>query len=1068
MADEATLTSANSPESWVQAYYGDDAFDYKKVEKLRHIKHTGQFASFCYVISKNTKQAHTDFFEDNYTTVDKKYAQSAELILKLLYVKFNEERPLTRADFDACGGSDLFGGRSNYDQIVNDYIGAGGMVEMCQTLIPISTDNAKTAKNIKEINDDIDNVKKDHTRLLSITDSKDGVLNRNQIFSLFHASSDCCSKAWKMHKKNKTKGELELQKDMEDAYMYRYDLAKKSGKMAILAGTTVASIGAIVGGVFWPALLLLPVHSLSKKWIPDWFKSMGSMWGNFEKRFKSKRAIDRAAAFQQYIVSYAETGGKPKLPWKYRRLVRPADIALLKKQAKQVKEGLTLEGTDGKVHKSAMDEALDAISGSKSFGTLLNNQNGDGLVPADAADVLGKRLGAVPSLIGGSDAETTLMREKALKREAGAKPIPTFAEFANLAMTYKNWKGNLSTDAQLSFERSYSEKLLKSAELLVFATPLEDLNDFKDKIAKQLADDSVIMEPVKNTHPDVLETVKRYVTFASKELTGLEGSWKNKTLYEYIHRDLESVLEHADLVGNYKYVDKTTKLEVEKSLDMADINVVSAIECIKRLRIDPNDSRNVISEDRGIPVASLLPMVVDLEYIQSKISLISDENDRARVNALLKKQMGIVFRNAARDDSKDSYSAVVTGEFTGKNNFSDIFEKLKDPKYEDIGELDSLYLDLTKKTKITPPAMGRYLCGKIGKAAYDVFEKYAYNGKNIAKFRTDLKSITEYLEKLNNCSVLTQEQKLVLSSSVTGYIQEALGEYTRMLSENFMRDSKNGGYDHIAIGNMLNANYTGGGFGQLFRTDKSAEVEQVRSNLVSLSALKSVKTNLGFNGKEMSETDQTIIGKVLIRDADQGFNVGKIRKGDDKLVSFLSSKLKCGAYSGYDGIDFDPLDSVKAGAIARFIQDSNSPYAKLGDLLEQIKRGDAGVDFFDKYAAIVALKNKTIVEFRKTLTQMAQSKQGSMEINAWLASTDGKNYMNATLASWSPLFGDIDNTIQQFFMDKCNSYGADTAGLEKFKIAFNSIGNTSYMVDEVARFADGFKIGLSTENSLGA
>ena len=582
MADnKPTLTSAKSASDWVSAFYGDDAFDYKKVEKLRHIKHTGQFAAICYAISKNTKQAHTDFFEDNYTTVDKKYAQAAELILKLLYVKFNEERELTRADFDACGGLELFGKSKNYDQIVSDYIGSGGMVEMGQTLIPISTDNAKTAKNIKEINDDMDNVKKDHTRLLAITGSTDGTLSREQIFNLFTSASDNCSNAWKMHKKAKTTGELALQKDLEEAYMLRYDLAKKSGKVAILAGTTIASIGAVVGGVFWPALLLLPVHSLSKKWLPDWFKSMGAMWGNFEKRFKDKRAIDRAAAFQKYIVSYAETGGKPKLSLKERFLVRPADITLLKKQAKQVKEGLTLEGTDGKVHKSAMDEALDAISGSSRFGQLLNNQDGDGLVPADAADVLGGRLRQVPSLKGDDPAETARLRETALKNLDPNLVRPTFKDFMDLARTYKGWKSKLTTDAQRSFEYNYSEKLKDSAELLVFATPLEDLNDFKDKIAKQLADDSIILDPVKDTHPEVLEIIKRYVTFASKELTGLEGSWKNKTLYEYIHRAPESTLDNAGLVGRYKYIDKTSNLEVAKDLDMTDANVISAIACIE-------------------------------------------------------------------------------------------------------------------------------------------------------------------------------------------------------------------------------------------------------------------------------------------------------------------------------------------------------------------------------------------------------------------------------------------------------------------------------------------------------
>ncbi|MBR3885969.1 MAG: hypothetical protein IKJ33_05895 [Clostridia bacterium] len=1062
MADnKPTLTSAKSASDWVSAFYGDDAFDYKKVEKLRHIKHTGQFAAICYAISKNTKQAHTDFFEDNYTTVDKKYAQAAELILKLLYVKFNEERELTRADFDACGGLELFGGSKNYDQIVSDYIGSGGMVEMGQTLIPISTDNAKTAKNIKEINDDMDNVKKDHTRLLAITGSTDGTLSREQIFNLFTSASDNCSNAWKMHKKAKTTGELALQKDLEEAYMLRYDLAKKSGKVAILAGTTIASIGAVVGGVFWPALLLLPVHSLSKKWLPDWFKSMGAMWGSFEKRFKDKRAIDRAAAFQKYIVSYAETGGKPKLSLKERFLVRPADMTLLKKQAKQVKEGLTLEGTDGKVHKSAMDEALDAISGSSRFGQLLNNQDGDGLVPADAADVLNTRLKRVPSVKGDDPAETARLRETALKHLDPDQEIPTFKDFMDLARTYKGWKSKLSTDAQRSFEYAYSDKLLDSAELLIFATPMESLTDYKDKVAKYFAEDSIILEPVKETRPDVLEDIKRYVTFASKELTGLDKSWNGKTLYEYIHRNLEPKISDTELNSGYVGNPATSPLK-------------EAIETIKNLGVSRKDYRKVESTY----VSGTSTVSVDLAGIQNLIGNVTDAGDKARLNKLLQDQMTIVFRNDTRNDSKVSYQAVVTGEFTGKNEFSDVFEKLKTMDYSNVGSAtySTLRTELMTNTKITPPEMGRYLCGKISKQAYDVFSFYAGEDDNKSKFTTDLPFLIEYLKKLNNSSLLNEQQKAALTINVKSYVAGAVDKYARDLAEHFMDAEDSGGYSQRAISKFLNDTYADGGLKLLFETDKSTEIAEVKKKFSSLNTLDAVHTNLKFNGYEMSAADKKIMGIILIRDGNKNFSEMKVRGGNDKLIDFLSNSLKCS--TRYDDLKSATLAQAKDSSgnpildsrgnpitdIQYRIQKANTPYAEIVAKLDRITTGNLStLDFFDKHGALIALKNRTIIEFRKSLTKMIQDKRNGVNANEWLLTVEGRNFYDEVKNAWAGLFSAID-------MATYNNYQAAEASapdVDRFKDTVAILGSTGTMADEMARYDSTYTIGLSEEKSLG-
>ena len=45
--NKPTLSSAKTVTDWVAAYYGTDALDHKKVEKIRHVRHTSQFASMC-------------------------------------------------------------------------------------------------------------------------------------------------------------------------------------------------------------------------------------------------------------------------------------------------------------------------------------------------------------------------------------------------------------------------------------------------------------------------------------------------------------------------------------------------------------------------------------------------------------------------------------------------------------------------------------------------------------------------------------------------------------------------------------------------------------------------------------------------------------------------------------------------------------------------------------------------------------------------------------------------------------------------------------------------------------
>ena len=83
--NKPTQATAKSVGEWVGAFYGDDAIDLSKATKVKHLIATGQFASVVYVVSKNTKLAHTDLSESAYTAIDSMYAAAAELIIKLLH-----------------------------------------------------------------------------------------------------------------------------------------------------------------------------------------------------------------------------------------------------------------------------------------------------------------------------------------------------------------------------------------------------------------------------------------------------------------------------------------------------------------------------------------------------------------------------------------------------------------------------------------------------------------------------------------------------------------------------------------------------------------------------------------------------------------------------------------------------------------------------------------------------------------------------------------------------------------------------------------------------------------------
>lgn len=1045
-----TTATATNVGDWISAYYGDDAIDYGKKDKVRHIVRTCQFASVCFVVSKNTKQAHTDFFESNYTAIDTMYVKAAELIIRLLNIKYGAGRPLTMRDFLDCGGGELFKNSSaSIDKICADYIGPGGMVEQCENCFPEpkgedlrkekesfedfyewyepATEDEKKARALekkkllyKNFVDDLDNVKSDHSQLLAVASQDErnsGVLNGQSLHTIYRTATDKSAKMQRELKGQKSAIDFTIKEDEEKAVGIRYNVAKKTAKVAALGGVAAASLGAVIGGVFWPAFLIIPTYSLAKQWLPDWAKSLGEMWGHFEKSIAHKYERQKVDSYYNYLVSFMETGGKPKIRLKDRFFLTPNIIKCLKKGAKSGSVGSSYEGSDGRTHKSEIDRAEGQTS--MVMGNLLNAKDADGLVPADMQGIL---FGEVKTL---------------------SKDSSTISNFVELANKYKSWESGLPSDSKYGFQVQYSDKLKECAEKLLFETPLDDLNNYKDKMPKIFATDSIIMEPTKVVAPEVVDVIQRHLLFATKELTGLEGSWKNKSLKDYIYRDLEGVLTSDVLTSNYS--DSVTG--AERALDMADSNLLSVLSCIENLEVEYPGGKGVISVDTSVDPSRTATM----EYIQLKIDSIVDDRDKARVNQLLQEQMGIIFRNADRKDSRKSYESIIEGTFTGKNNFDDIFKKIGEMTFENVGSevYSKLSAELLTKTKVTPPEMGRYLRSKLGKAAHDIFYDYAIAPDNISKFKTDLPFLIAYLSKLNQSPLLNQQQKSALTAMATVNVKAAFDQFVRGMSNDFT-----GKYNFDVITQYLEEPYSNTGLKTLFVTDTSPATRDIEKKLASLSGFNDIYRNLKFNGKDMNIDDKGIISKILLRNEADGFTSVRVRDTSDGLVQFLSNGLKVSTEYKKEDFNGKTPDNIQ-GVIVD--PTKGTPYCKLMDKLRMIETLPTDCD---KYAAIVALKNKAIYEFRQCLITIANKfgpNSGSGGINNWLTQPDGIAMFDAAIAAWSnggdSLFEQIDRKMEEIITRLPPAY---------------RITKSQYLSEgEMKRYKEAYSLGLVQEETLG-
>lgn len=1066
--EKPRLSNVKTVTDWVASFYGTDALDYKKVEKIRHARRTTQFASICYVLSHNTKTAHTDFFESNYTGSDTKIASVASFVLQLLQMKF-ENGSVSASDFASLEGG-LFSGVKDRDKLISDYLGDGGILDMCQSCLPVFSDDSKTAKNIKEINDDMDAVRKDHSFLLSATGKKDSTcLSRDEIFAMLNKATECASKRWDDAKGGKGKTEVQLQKDLESAFYTRKDLARKTAKMGVLGGVGAVSLGAVVSGVFWPAVILLPVYGLGKNWLPGWFKSMGAMWGNHEKIMKDKRDIKRFDAMQKYTVGFAEKGKKYRVPLKYRWYLRGIDKSNFKKQAKQMAAAVDFEGSDGKVRKSENTLAAEAIG--VGLGSVVSVDKADELVPVDAADVLKNKINGLVRDLDGSGRPRT---------DHSGKPVITvsFQEIKDIASTFKKWESKLPTDSQNELKKLFAERTAQICETLIFENPMDDLSYIKNEVLPKFAEGTEISDVLKGGSDMEVARIKNFVTFAGKELTGLDINSQHKTLKEYIYRKTDgklaidaasnaefdtmldsSYISSADaairlsgkmikslefnVAGNLHSIvdgtdydllaiqarinsvsdekvrksllktieEKKMKLNFVKFNSSLDPNIRKIANLILNLKIDPANNENFISPFAGVNVPA-----TGVDSISYLIGKIGDDDTRRILGDALKVQMDRVYQTKMRDLSKSTFDSIKDRTLNGKlSNLSDIFSKIGEIKYDTVDSTSALYMDIGK---LSPKDAANYVKSKLRKQVYDVFAAFAKDNKT--KFKTDIVEISKYLKKVNSCAYLDDKQKMDLSAMVSEFISKAFENKFGDLTETFVSDYKTDDFSTYL------KSYESGGFGELFNEDQSTEIQDLKKSVEYMKNMQDVFKSLKLNDQfDLNVDDAKYIAYNLLADRNvTGTKKLKYRDSSDSLRTFITTNIKNMNTSFGTNIDSttiatsQPYQDLLVAFNAAMALDTSDIQGK-----------------YDKYTALLILKNKSVSLFRLCMKDFIQG------------------HYTGSRSSWIDANSPLIDTIKQFWANGILKDIDDALANAEFNTLEKCAGNTA--VSEISKYGTG-------------
>jgi len=1017
MADaKPTISQAKSVGDWVKAYLDDDANEMSKRDKFLHLQRVTQFGAFCYMIQNNSKQAHIDFFDSNYTHMDTDVAKAAEMVSRLIEIKYtNYPTPLSYSDVDTVNRVvGLFGGGRQplTDVIREDYI---KLAESFSEHIPQYPNPSDTANMMKALNKDMVDVQSDHTRLVHATASDKGALKRDDIYAIMDVATEKLAGIWKEAKDEKSSAEKALMKDSEDAVGKRIDLGIKTAKVGILGAGAVGCIGAVVGGLFWPALGLIPIFVLGKRWLPDFAKSIGGLYGNFKKRVADRYKIKKAQVKQDYIEKGPNALTKAQL-----MMLSPGDRIILDKQRKSFPY---LYGKN-----SLREMTMDYLN----LGKLESPLDVDNVVPADAKAIVENKIAAL-----------------------GA--TSTYDDLMQAAQMLKTFEGKIPDFDKVTIKQKYAENAAGVIERLVFDEKIGSLNSYQTNVQNYLLGENSEIKKLIESNPNVARKVRNFYAFADKEHVGMINP--NQSLDDFVRTyPVSAAVSTGSITLN----------------NAADTNAVNALAMIDGLtRGWGTGSSTYKNAEYSATVGGTQ---YGLEEIKSTIDSVANPDDKKTLEAALTAQMKHLFE-ADKKDYTIKAMEILRGDGTdgAKNDFVDLLKDIGEIKYEDLasGKVTELYAKILKTNpKTAAQPMDLYLitrlrlamqelCVKkldtlavsskleiadiaeflttVNNSAYvDEFHKQDIMAKSMnlfskyidlhqTEFRNDLATTSTFLQNISKLNMLTDNQKNVIIDQVSKYLDPAIANKIYDLSFDFVTEYKNEDFRKF-----LEKNSTSGGLKDLFdRAIPGSPVADAKDTLTYLSELGKVKIGLnvgkGLNGQKIWAQDESrFMSTCFFFDA-SGAAIQRVP--NDDLRKFIENDI------GNIQISFkEVVGSAEKDKIVEDKISTSKAYEGLKNALDTVKTtmyaskrssGDYDADR-DSFAALILLKNKCVALFRESVKQFIKQEAMNAGVNesTWILQASNYNRLKlmiegdavAGVDGWKKLMEDIDYEIDQYII----------------------------------------------------
>lgn len=1008
MADaKPTISQAKTVGDWVKAYLDDDANEMSKRDKFLHLQRVTQFGAFCYMIQNNSKQAHIDFFDSNYTHMDTQVAKASEFISRMLELKYTHfPAPLTATDFNTVNAIvKLF--PSPTPTIISDYI---ALAEEFDKHIPHYPNPNDTANMMAALNKDMVDVQSDHIRLVHATGTEKGSLKRDEIYTIMDTATEKLAGIWKEAKDEKSAAEKALMKDSEDAVGKRIDLGIKTAKVGILGAGAVGCIGAVVGGLFWPALGLIPIFVLGKRWLPDFAKSIGGLYGNFKKRIADRYKIKKAQIKQDYIEKGPNALTKAQL-----MMLSPGDRIILDKQRKSFPY---LYGKN-----SLREMTMDYLN----LGKLESPLDVDNVVPADAKAIVENKIAAL-----------------------GA--TSTYDDLMQAAQMLKTFEGKIPDFDKITIKQKYAENAAGVIERLVFDEKIGSLNSYQTNVQGYLLGENSEIKKLIESNPNVARKVRNFYAFADKEHIGMINP--NQSLDDFVRTyPVSAAVNTATITLN----------------NAADANAVNALAMIGGLtRGWGTGSSTYKNAEYSATVGGTQ---YGLEEIKTTIDSVTNPDDKKTLEAALTAQMKHLFE-ADKKDYTIKAMEILRGDGTdgAKNDFVDLLKDIGEIKYEDLasGKVTELYAKILKTNpKTAAQPMDLYLitrlrlamqelCVKkldtlavsskleitdiaeflttVNNSVYvDEFHKQDIMAKSMnlfskyidlhqTEFKNDLATTSTFLQNISKLTMLTDNQKNVIIDQVSKYLDPAIANKIYDLSFDFITEYKNDDFRKF-----LEKNSTSGGLKDLFdRAVPGSPVAGAKDTLTYLSELGKVKIGLnvgkGLNGQKIWAQDESRFMSTCFFFDTSGNSIKRLPTDDfRKFIENDIGNIQISFKEVVGGSETDKIDETKIS--------TSKAYTGLESALSKVKTtmyaGKTDYDSErDRFAALILLKNKCVALFRESVKQYIKQQAMNAGVNesTWILDATHYNDLKkmiegdagAGVVGWKSLMEDIDNEIDHY------------------------------------------------------